>query len=79
MIDILYEDECLLVCLKPVGVLSQPDASGSGEDMLALLTRQLAERDKKTPYIGLIHRLDRGVGGVMVFAKRRDVAGEQTS
>ena len=49
MIEILYEDECLLVCLKPVGVLSQPDVSGSGEDMLALLTRQLAERDKKTP------------------------------
>jgi 23S rRNA pseudouridine1911/1915/1917 synthase len=75
MIEILYEDECLLVCLKPVGVLSQPDASGSGENMLALLTQQLAQRDKKTPYIGLIHRLDRGVGGVMVFAKRQDAAG----
>lgn len=75
MIDILYEDECLLVCLKPVGVLSQPDASGEGEDMLALLTQQLTQRDRKTPYIGLVHRLDRGVGGVMVFAKRQDVAG----
>ena len=75
MIDILYEDEYLLVCLKPVGILSQPDATGSGEDMLTLLGEQLAARDGKTPYIGLIHRLDRGVGGVMVFAKRQDVAG----
>ncbi|MBE6621062.1 MAG: RluA family pseudouridine synthase [Ruminococcaceae bacterium] len=75
MIDVLYEDEYLLVCLKPVGVLSQPDVTGSGENMLALLSEQLATRDGKTPYVGLVHRLDRGVGGVMVFAKRQDVAG----
>jgi 23S rRNA pseudouridine1911/1915/1917 synthase len=75
MIEILYEDEYLLVCLKPVGMLSQPDVTGSGENMLAALSEQLTARDGKTPYIGLIHRLDRGVGGVMVFAKRQDVAG----
>ena len=75
MIDILYEDEYLIVCLKPVGVLSQPDVTGSGDNMLALLGEQLAARDGKMPYIGLVHRLDRGVGGVMVFAKRQDVAG----
>lgn len=75
MIEILYEDEFLLVCLKPVGVLSQPDVTGSGDDMLSLLDEQLTARDGKKPYIGLIHRLDRGVGGVMVFAKRQDVAG----
>lgn len=75
MIDILYEDEYLIVCLKPVGVLSQPDVTGSGDNMLALLGEQLVARDGKMPYIGLIHRLDRGVGGVMVFAKRQDVAG----
>lgn len=75
MIDILYEDEYLLVCLKPVGLLSQPDVSGSEENMLAALSEQLAVRDGREPYIGLVHRLDRGVGGVMVFAKRQDVAG----
>ena len=75
MIDILYEDEYLLVCLKPVGVLSQPDVTGSEDNMLALLEKQLLARDGKAPYIGLVHRLDRGVGGVMVFAKRQDVAG----
>lgn len=75
MIDILYEDQYLLVCLKPTGVLSQPDVTGSGEDMLSLLHDQLKARDGGEPYIGLVHRLDRGVGGVMVFAKRQDVAG----
>jgi 23S rRNA pseudouridine1911/1915/1917 synthase len=75
MIDILYEDQFLLVCIKPAGVLSQPDATGSGEDMLSLLREQLTARDGREPYIGLVHRLDRGVGGVMVFAKRQDIAG----
>lgn len=75
MIDILYEDEYLLVCLKPVGLLSQSDATGSEENMLAALSEQLMVRDGREPYIGLVHRLDRGVGGVMVFAKRQDVAG----
>lgn len=75
MIRILYEDDALIVCEKPVGVLSQPDVSGAGEDMLSLLAQLFSERDgNKKPYVGLVHRLDRGVGGVMVFAKRQDVA-----
>ncbi len=76
MIHILYEDEYLIVCQKPVGVLSQPDASGQGEDMLSLLSDYLRRNGEKEPYVGLIHRLDRGVGGVMVFAKRPDIAGK---
>jgi 23S rRNA pseudouridine1911/1915/1917 synthase len=76
MIEMLYEDDALVVCEKQVGVLSQPDASGMGEDMLSLLAEQLrCPSDKKAPYVGLVHRLDRGVGGVMVFAKRPEIAG----
>lgn len=75
MIPMLYEDDMLLVCVKPTGVLSQPDASGAGEDMLSLLREQLRRpNDTKEPYVGLVHRLDRGVGGVMVFAKRPEIA-----
>ena len=67
---VLYEDDDLIVCEKEPGVLSQPDVSGEGEDMLSLLRGHLARpNDKKEPYVGLVHRLDRGVGGVMVFAK----------
>lgn len=60
MIPILYQDSALLVCLKPAGLLSQ---AGPGEDLLQLLGRQ--EGCTLFP----VHRLDRGVGGVMVFAK----------
>ena len=74
---VFFEDDDLIVCQKPVGVLSQPDASGEGEDMLSLVADHItAETGKRAPYVGLVHRLDRGVGGVMVFAKRSDVAGK---
>lgn len=68
MIDILYEDKYLLICKKPIGVLSQPD-TGDGEDMLSLLKAYLKEKKEKD-YIGLIHRLDRNVGGAMLFSKK---------
>ena len=70
VLTVLYEDDALAVCLKPVGVLSQSAPGESGGDMLSLLREQLGCRD-----VYLIHRLDRGVGGVMVFAKRQDAAG----
>lgn len=68
-IPILYEDKDLIVCQKPVGVLSQPDTTGTGEDMLSLLS----EKNEGKP-VYLVHRLDRGVGGVMVFAKHQGAA-----
>ena len=72
---VLYEDADLVVCEKPVGVLSQPDLSGQGEDMLSLLREYLSTNGgQKSPYVGLIHRLDRGVGGLMVFAKNERAA-----
>ena len=70
-IRILYQDRHLLVCVKPVGVLSQPSPTEAHGDMLSLLREQCS-----LPYIGLIHRLDRGVGGVMVFAKTQAAAGK---
>ena len=69
MIPILYEDSDLIVCVKPAGILSQPGL-GDGDDMIALLQTYLTEKNEK-PYIGLVHRLDRNVGGVMVFSKKQ--------
>ncbi len=74
MIRILYEDRDLLVCEKPSGVLSQPDGKGADEDMIARLAAHLREQGARNPYVGLVHRLDRGVGGVMVFAKHSESA-----
>jgi 23S rRNA pseudouridine1911/1915/1917 synthase len=70
-IRILYEDRHLLLCVKPVGVLSQPSPTESTGDMLSLLQEQC-----NLPYVGLVHRLDRGVGGLMVFAKTQAAAGK---
>ena len=69
-LEILYEDNHLVFAVKPVGVLSQSDGSGA-EDMLTLLSRDIAARYGKPgkAFVGLVHRLDRNVGGTMVFAR----------
>ena len=62
--DVIFEDDALVVCIKPRGVLSCADASGkvSMNDLLA----------PRTVYP--IHRLDREVNGIMVFAKTKQAA-----
>lgn len=75
-IRILYEDPYLVLCVKPVGVLSED--SPSGACMPSLLRehyRALGQND----YIATVHRLDRLVGGVMLFSRRRDVTGKLTA
>lgn len=74
-INILYEDNHLIVCIKPAGVLSQSDGSGS-PDMLTILKRYIKEKYEKPGevYLGLVHRLDRPVSGVMVFARTSKAA-----
>lgn len=69
-LTILFEDEHILVCEKPSGVPSQSDKS-SDFDMVNALKNYVYENGtgKGQPYIGLVHRLDRPVGGIMVFAK----------
>ena len=64
-IEVFYQDGALAVCRKPPGVLSQCDGQ---EDMVCLLRRQLGGE------ILPVHRLDREVGGVMVFARNRRAA-----
>ena len=68
--EILFEDNHLLVAVKPAGILSQADHTGA-PDMLSLLKADLKERYNKPGdvFLGLLHRLDRPVRGVMVFAR----------
>ena len=70
MINIIYEDNHLLVVEKPINVPVQEDDS-KDIDFLAMLKRYIKNRDNKpgNVYLGLVHRLDRPVGGIMVFAK----------
>ena len=74
-INILYEDNHLLVVEKPVNMLTQSDSTGD-EDLLTLLKEDIRQRFNKpgNVYLGLVHRLDRPVGGAMVFAKTSKAA-----
>ena len=70
MINIIYEDNHLLVVEKPINVPVQEDES-KDLDFLTMLKEFIKKRDNKpgNVYLGLVHRLDRPVGGIMVFAK----------
>lgn len=70
MIKIIYEDNHLLVVEKPINIPVQEDKS-KDEDLLAILKKYIKDKYNKpgNVYLGLIHRLDRPVGGLMVFAK----------
>ena len=75
-LTILYEDAHLVICLKPPGVLSED--SEKGRCMPALL-REHYRAQGKSDYIATVHRLDKIVGGVMVFSRRRQVTGQLTA
>ena len=72
----LFEDNHLLVVDKPAGLLSQADLGGD-LDILTLARAIIKERDAKpgNVYLGLVHRLDRPVAGVMVLGKTSKAAG----
>ncbi|NCB30416.1 MAG: RluA family pseudouridine synthase [Clostridia bacterium] len=73
--QILYEDNHLLVAVKPPNLPAQADASGDA-DMLSLLKGYIKEKYQKpgAVYLGLVHRLDRPAGGVMAFARTSKAA-----
>lgn len=75
MINIIYEDNHLLVVEKKPNVLVQADNTND-LDLLTILKQYLKEKYNKpgNVYLGLVHRLDRPVGGVMVFAKTSKAA-----
>jgi len=74
-VKILYEDNHLIVAVKPAGVLSQSDGSDA-PDMLTILKSYIKDKYNKPGevYLGLVHRLDRPVSGVMVFARTSKAA-----
>lgn len=71
-IGILYEDPYILVCRKPAGVPVQ-SANARVKDMVSILKLYLLEESGKPgePYLGVVHRLDQPVQGVIVFAKTK--------
>ena len=74
-LNVIYEDNHIIVVEKPVNIPSQGDKTGD-IDMLSIIKDYLKEKYNKpgNVYLGLVHRLDRPVGGVMVFAKTSKAA-----
>ena len=74
-LEILYEDNHIIVVVKPNNVLSQADNT-KDQDMLTLIKKYIKEKYNKPSnvYLGLVHRLDRPVSGIMVFAKTSKAA-----
>lgn len=70
MCNVIYEDNQILVVVKPKNIPVQEDNS-KDEDLLTKLKNYLVKKYNKqgNAYLGLVHRLDRPTGGVMVFAK----------
>lgn len=78
--EILYEDDDLIVCFKPAGIATQTKRIGQ-KDMESILRNRIALADRKAgrsgaAFIGVVHRLDQPVEGVMVFARTRKAASE---
>lgn len=72
---VFYEDKSLIVVWKPVGIESQ-SARGLNPDMVSEIRKHIHRFSPKCgePYVGVVHRLDKPVSGVMVYAKEKKAA-----
>lgn len=75
MIDVVYEDNHIIVVVKPANVLTQGDNTGD-VSMLDMVKDYVKEKYNKpgNVYIGMVQRLDRPVGGLLVFARTSKAA-----
>ena len=74
-LEVLYEDNHIIVVFKPENILSQADSTGDA-DMLTIIKEYIKKKYDKpgNVYLGLVHRLDRPVSGIMVFARTSKAA-----
>ena len=79
MKNIVYEDDQIIVAYKPAGIATQTSRVGQ-QDMVSELKNYLNQKNKEegktgeAPYLGLVHRLDQPVCGLLVFAKTKSAA-----
>lgn len=69
-LDILYEDDEIIVCHKAPGVSSQQERSYD-PDMVSMLMNHFSKTGVKNPYVGVVHRLDKPVAGVIIYGKTK--------
>lgn len=75
MLTIKYEDKDIIVAVKPVGMEAQ-SSRGFSADMVSEIKKHIHRTStiKGEPYVGVIHRLDKPVSGLMVYAKTKQAA-----
>ena len=78
-LDILYEDNHLLVLVKPQNIPTCPDSSKDASIFDIAKAYLQKKYQKQTAYLGLVHRLDRPTGGILVFAKTSKAAARLSS
>lgn len=72
---VLYEDKEIIIVIKPYGISSQSER-GSAQDMISILTNYFHNNNEKNAIPYVVHRLDKNVSGVMVYAKNKNAAAE---
>ncbi|MDO5540233.1 MAG: RluA family pseudouridine synthase [Eubacteriales bacterium] len=74
MLNIIYEDDDMIACCKPAGIAVQ-SASFGKKDLESMVRTYIAEKSgKPNPYLGVVHRLDQPVQGIVVMAKTKKAA-----
>lgn len=74
-IEKIYKDHDIIVCRKPAGLAVQTKKPGQMDLYSLLMNEEAREKEKgQMPYIGIVHRLDQPVEGVMVFARTPEAA-----
>lgn len=77
--QIVYEDEAVLVIWKPAGLATESAGIGQ-KDVVSELKNYVAKKNPgKMPYLGIVHRLDQPVEGLLVFAKTKKAAENLTA
>ena len=69
---ILYEDEVLIVCNKPAGLMVEPDRNNFPNLLQEVKNYLKIQTGQKTPYVQHLHRLDRPTSGIVLFTKKRE-------
>ena len=77
-LDIMYEDQSVLVLRKPAGTAVQT-ARLAQRDMVSMAKNYLASGGNRNPYVGVVHRLDQPVEGLLVMAKTPEAAAFSTA
>ena len=78
-LNVVYEDNHIIVVIKPQNIPTQEDES-KDKDLLTMVKEYIKEKENKpgNVFVGLVHRLDRPTGGLMVFAKTSKAASRLT-